>query len=92
MNASPAHLCWAEATHAHAQGLAEGIPASLFGTGGTKGLPGIINHHFSERLIGTETCKDRLEVRRTAPSNKKERSSRGTLLCSEEGGISHRSA
>lgn len=58
MNAFPAHLCWAEVTHAYAQGLAEGIPASPCGT---KGLPGIINHHFSEQLIYMGMCKDGIE-------------------------------
>lgn len=92
MNAFPAHLCWAEATHAYTQGLAEGIPASPFGTGSTKRLPGIINRHFSEQLIRTETRKDRLEAKSTALLNEREHGSRGTLLCSEEGGISHGSA
>lgn len=69
-----------------------GIPASPFGTGGTKGIPGIINRHFSQQPIHTETCKGRLEVKSTTLLNKREHGSRGALFCSEEGGISHRSA
>lgn len=70
----PLHLRWAEVTHAYAQSLAEGIPASLFGT---KGLPGIINHHFSEQLIHSEMCKDGIDGKTLLHYNTREQ-------CSEE--------